>query len=681
MATTKLFYQQPLGGEIVYDKTIYQCITVEDTWMYIISIEDQNFGNGAVFLDGGDKDDNRYLRFSDIAGCAYKVQLTPTGSASFWVAGQTVTVNRKIYNPFNYKLNSPQLKLYIDTTSATWTPVTTSAAVSNINANSSTTISTMSSFTVPSPDIIGSDLFNIMSLCFNRGNGDPTGSLITSGNTDLGKNITAYPMVYFSSDCPLARPILMRPYIVMTRSGSGNVNSGATVTMTCKVYNRNDGKTSASGGTYSLQKVKVRLTLSGSGFSGNAGTIAWNGSSSQSYVEATGITISRTTNQNSPSYTTVTFTYTAPSTTTQGTVTITPSVTDWYYGSSYAFTSYPETGNTVQITVNAAGPVTHYFPFRILSPDGKSYLTRSDLEAYAEDLPGLYMYLGNQDAKGEWDDSIPYTQWNILSGYNTIWYVSSTIVDTLPAYGAYATSMCDEITFPEFDSEYDMPTTASYSAFNSAGIYDGSFATDICIAIGCEGNEIWLEEVNGAVNFKMEGYPCSTADTISHLYIRVSLYYQNSGYEPQRSRYRTLIFDVTKQWSYDGMSYSNTSYGGDCGKSAYSYQSTTTAISDTWGLYFLSTADLQPDDGWDTCGNAYIDGLKMSYSSSGTWVDASLGAVNPGNRYNSSFEFSGYDPSGMLSYGPGNGYAWYELCPVFTNPCTAYAVEEEVPEK
>ena len=673
MATTKLFYQQPIGGENVYGKAMNQCITQEDAYTTIAPVEDVNNSNGALWFNDPSKEDNRYLLFTDLGSCSYKVQLTPLGSATFWVAGQSASIVRKIYNPFNYKLNSAVIGASFVFTSIPPSFDFTIPATSNIAANSSTTNTTIN-ITVPSPEIIwGTDLANVPTIVFN-GQGGTNGTLISSGNTDLGKNLEAMPVPYYDTSGPLGRPILMRPYVEMTRSGSGNVNSGATVTLTCKVYNRNDGKTSASGGTYSLQKVKVRLTLSGSGFSGNAGTIAWGGSSSTSYVEATGITISRTTNQSSPSYATVTFTYTAPSTTTQGTVTITPSVTDWYYGSNYGFSSYPGTGNTVQITVNAAGPVTYYFPFRI-TIDGKSYMTRSEFEAYASDLSTLYMRL---DYKADVD--IPYSNWQILSGYNTIWYVSTTQYSVVSALEAYGHSDCDEIAFNDLSETYNMPTTVSYSAFNSAGINDGWANNSICVAVGCGYDcEIYFDWDGVIMSFTAtpegaDAMPLNTLRKLQHLYFKIQLTYQNGSYNSGKSRVRTLVYDFSKR-VYNGkdQQWENGVINGTYSGEYMSCSTGPTAISDTWNFYNLTDVDFMYGNGSSSYGAAYISYIGIS-SDNSVYYDLSLenDCQTLYNRCWGIGEFvSIYDTFNNDNAGSRYNYTWNQLCGSLVNVCGA----------
>lgn len=673
MSTTKLFYQEPIGGNSAYEKAMNQCVTVYDA-MSMPAIE-SNAEHGCVWLSAGDKEeDNRYLRFTDVYGCSYKVELIPMGAESYWVEGQTAIFSRKIYNPFNYKLNSPSINVYETFTSIPPYPAFSIPAVSNINANSSTTFSTIT-ITVPSPEIIYDSIANMLDLLFNAMGDDPTGTLLTSGNTDMSKNIKAYPVPYWSSNCPLARPILTRPYIVLTRVGSGNVNSGATVTIYCDIYNRNDGKTSASGGSYNVQKVKARLTLSGSGFSGNAGTIAYSGGSSTTYVEATGITINRTTNQLNPSYTRVTFTYTAPSSTTQGTVTITPSVTDWYYGSNDAFTSYPGTGNTVQITVNPSVQM-YYFPFKIITENG-TYLTRSNIENYADDPSGLVFDI--PDIDGESHDYVPFSYWETLQGYDTVWYLPTTFPDTMYPTAA---SSCDSMEYEDWDSEYSIPSTISYSAFVQAGLYDFLITSGGCAVAGCGFDaDIYFEWDSVTLSFTASqevgtnAMPLDSQNRLQHLYFKIQLIYQNSSYNSGKSRTRTLVYDFSKM-VYDSTmdTWESGSIGSTYNTSDYVACSTgPVAISDTWNTYNLTDADFMYGDGSSNYGAAYISYIGIS-SNNSTYSDLSLEGVCQ-TLYSRCWGIGGYsdiyDSFNMDNMNSPYTYMWNSLCGSLTNLCSA----------
>ena len=51
MATTKLFYQTPIGGSNIYDRNSNACIPVSVVEEAIIGVDEVNMYNGGVFFD------------------------------------------------------------------------------------------------------------------------------------------------------------------------------------------------------------------------------------------------------------------------------------------------------------------------------------------------------------------------------------------------------------------------------------------------------------------------------------------------------------------------------------------------------------------------------------------------------------------------------------------------------
>lgn len=621
MPTTKLFYQTPIGGVAYFDKPLNACITEEQASMGVGFVgELANDFNGSVAFDIAPMNDsNKYIKFTDIMAVGYKVLLDLVdqlqgGTPPYLIEGMGVKAKYTYYNPFNYPLSVGQLDLHLYYTSMLLTPEVTLPANSNVPANSATTTTTMSTrFLVRTPDVEGNTLYNIPIWKFNI-NRTEDSRLLTSGNTDISANLIAYPIPYYSTSGCMAKEVIFRPYVVLRRSRGGNLNSGATETIYADVYNKNEK---------SFTNLKVTLSLSGSGFSGGSGTL--------SRTTLAGITVGATTSQNNITKTTVSFTYTAPSSTSRGTATIRPNINAFYYNginmNNHA-QYWSGTGNTISITVNAAAPAARYLPFYITFEG--TYVTANDFGTYFQD--GITLNVG------------PCTDHNTLQGVpntmsdetgGTIFYFSTTTFSSITYDNScpmlLATDGDYEFSSNELDVDYTLPTSATFSAFRSAGIFtlEGAYSP---VGGSCGAGAIIKldQDQNGIIFFsaypeESSAIPLDANGYLRHLYLRLKLHYQNSSYSPGFSRDRTLIYDLASRvWNSRSGSYENGVIGNyydesnyfDCATNVY-------AISDTWANARISVMDLAANGGSSSYGGAYIS-IELSTSTSGPWSDLSL---------------------------------------------------------
>lgn len=620
MPTTKLFYQTPIGGVAYFDKPLNACITEEQASMEVhFGAGLANDFNGSVAFDIDPTDSNKYIKFTDTMAVGYKVLLDLVdqlqgGTPPYLIEGMGVKAKYTYYNPFNYPLSVGQLDLHLSYTSVRLTPEVTLPANSNVPANSATTTTTMSTrFLVSTPDVVGNTLYNIPYWEFNIYRTEDS-QLLTSGNTDISANLIAYPIPYYSTSGCMAKEVIFRPYVVLRRSRGGNLNSGATETIYADVYNKNEK---------SFTNLKVTLSLSGSGFSGGSGTL--------SRTTLAGITVGATTSQNNITKTTVSFTYTAPSSTSRGTATIRPNINAFYYNginmNNHA-QYWSGTGNTISITVNAAAPAARYLPFYITFEG--TYVTANDFGTYFQD--GITLNVG------------PCTDHNTLQGVpntmsdetgGTIFYFSTTTFSSITYDNScpmlLATDGDYEFSSNELDVDYTLPTSATFSAFRSAGIFtlEGAYSP---VGGSCGAGAIIKldQDQNGIIFFsaypeESAAMPLDANGYLRHLYLRLKLHYQNSSYSPGFSRDRTLIYDLasrvrnSRSGSYEngviGNYYDESNYF-DCATNVY-------AISDTWANARISVMDLAANGGSSSYGGAYIS-IELSTSTSGPWSDLSL---------------------------------------------------------
>ena len=671
MATTKLFYQTPIGGVSMFNKAMNACVTYEDT-MIPIEIDVCNAMNGYAWLytdDISSGEELKYLKFTDISQVWFKVQLDlidtlNNNSPVYLLEGMTVKPRYTYYNPFNYKLSVGNLDLHMYYTSQDLTPKKTLPTNSNVPANSATTTTTMSSnFKIPSPDVVYPDLYSIPAWAFNLSRVEDS-RLHTSGNTDISGNVVATPVPYFSTSGCMAKEVVCRPYVVLRRNGSGNVNSGTTVTLYADVYNKNPK---------SFTNLKVALSLSGSGFSGGSGTL--------STTTLTGITVGSTASQANINKTTVSFTYTAPSSTSQGTATITPQIKEFSYnGSSMSNIAryWPGTGSTVSITVNAAAPATRYLPF-YMKCEGV-YLTANDFSTYFGD--NMYLNVG-PCTDGNHMEGVPNTM-SDGSGH-TIFYFSTTTFSSITMDKACAMLVSTTGDY-EFSSEaheenYTLPTSATLSAFRSAGIFTLE-GYNVAPAVGCGAGAIIKLDQNqyGTIFFsaypeESVAIPLDTSGRLQHLYLRLQLHYQNSSYASGFSRDRTLIYDLASRISSDGgSSYVSGTIGNIYDESMYSNCATNVyAVSDTWGNSQITVMDLAAQGGSSSYGGAYISGIHLSTSTSGPWSDLSIDG-SPYTFYNRTWILGDIDAT-LQTYLMSDEqtspytYYWCSMVATLQNPC------------
>lgn len=673
MPTTKLFYQTPIGGVAYFDKPLNACITEEQASMEV------HFGpglandfNGSVAFDIDPTDSNKYIKFTDTMAVGYKVLLDLVdqlqgGTPPYLIEGMGVKAKYTYYNPFNYPLSVGQLDLHLSYTSVRLTPEVTLPANSNVPANSATTTTTMSTrFLVSTPDVVGNTLYNIPYWEFNIYRTEDS-QLLTSGNTDISANLIAYPIPYYSTSGCMAKEVIFRPYVVLRRSRGGNLNSGATETIYADVYNKNEK---------SFTNLKVTLSLSGSGFSGGSGTL--------SRTTLAGITVGATTSQNNITKTTVSFTYTAPSSTSRGTATIRPNINAFYYNginmNNHA-QYWSGTGNTISITVNAAAPAARYLPFYITFEG--TYVTANDFGTYFQD--GITLNVG------------PCTDHNTLQGVpntmsdetgGTIFYFSTTTFSSITYDNScpmlLATDGYYEFSSNELDVDYTLPTSATFSAFRFAGIFtlEGAYSP---VRGSCGAGAIIKldQDQNGIIFFsaypeESAAMPLDANGYLRHLYLRLKLHYQNSSYSPGFSRDRTLIYDLasrvrnSRSGSYEngviGNYYDESNYF-DCATNVY-------AISDTWANARISVMDLAANGGSSSYGGAYIS-IELSTSTSGPWSDLSLIGNLP-TFYNRTWILGDIDTA-LQSYLQEDEqtspytYYWCSMMDTLKEPCTQMA--------
>lgn len=673
MPTTKLFYQTPIGGVAYFDKPLNACITEEQASMGVGFVgELANDFNGSVAFDIDPTDSNKYIKFTDTMAVGYKVLLDLVdqlqgGTPPYLIEGMGVKAKYTYYNPFNYPLSVGQLDLHLSYTSVRLTPEVTLPANSNVPANSATTTTTMSTrFLVSTPDVVGNTLYNIPYWEFNIYRTEDS-QLLTSGNTDISANLIAYPIPYYSTSGCMAKEVIFRPYVVLRRSRGGNLNSGATETIYADVYNKNEK---------SFTNLKVTLSLSGSGFSGGSGTL--------SRTTLAGITVGATTSQNNITKTTVSFTYTAPSSTSRGTATIRPNINAFYYNginmNNHA-QYWSGTGNTISITVNAAAPAARYLPFYITFEG--TYVTANDFGTYFQD--GITLNVG------------PCTDHNTLQGVpntmsdetgGTIFYFSTTTFSSITYDNScpmlLATDGYYEFSSNELDVDYTLPTSATFSAFRFAGIFtlEGAYSP---VRGSCGAGAIIKldQDQNGIIFFsaypeESAAMPLDANGYLRHLYLRLKLHYQNSSYSPGFSRDRTLIYDLasrvrnSRSGSYEngviGNYYDESNYF-DCATNVY-------AISDTWANARISVMDLAANGGSSSYGGAYIS-IELSTSTSGPWSDLSLIGNLP-TFYNRTWILGDIDTA-LQSYLQEDEqtspytYCWCSMMDTLKEPCTQMA--------
>lgn len=351
-----LFYQTPLGGTSAYGD-LKKCICVNNTKSLVPegitaydAYLDTHLTEGTVILEiSSSYPANRYQTFNRVRYGVYSVSANcrdtiTNATPTYLVEGEEIRCGStyRITNPFNYALTTASTSMYY-----TFTPNTTTGGVaflsgslghtSQVPANSYITkVGATHNLTIPSPVISGQNLFNFMYL-YNSSN---TAKLITSASTYFSSNMA---MKCIFKGLPFEKPVLKKPYIVLSTNDSTTIDGGDAIEIYMDIYNPNNGMTSFTGGTVSTTNVTGRISVS-------SGTIRYSNNSSGLTAEVTGVTIPRTVDFTNISKVRYTFTYLAPTVSTQDI--LIPTVPNWNYDTFTLGNTYSGTGSTLTITVN-----------------------------------------------------------------------------------------------------------------------------------------------------------------------------------------------------------------------------------------------------------------------------------------------------------------------------------------
>jgi hypothetical protein len=242
-----------------------------------------------------------------------------------------------------------------------------------------------------------------------------------------------------------------------------------------------------------------------------------------------------------------------------------------------------------------------------------------------------------------------------------------------------------EFTSWAISGNYTLPTSATLSAFRSAGIFtlEGYNVS----VVGCGAGAIIKldQDQYGSIFFsaypeESAAMPLDTNGYLQHLYLRLKLHYQNSSYGSGFSRDRTLIYDLASRvWNSESGSYENGVIGNNYDESTYFNCATNVyAFSDTWGNAQISVLDLAANGGSSSYGGAYISGIELSTSTSGPWQDLSLAGVSR-TFYNRTWILGDID-STLQTYLMNDEqtspytYYWCSMIDALKEPCAQGAV-------
>lgn len=483
-----LFYQKPIGGTS-YFGSLERCISEKDAKNMYDTIETTYsnvthpknlYGkyNNVVICTTSSTQTDKLITMDKADTVFFEVYFpypTLTGSTTSiqtFVEGEMITFSMYIYNRFNYQLNLPNgvtiLPHYFNSNNESsgqhaFSSYFIVSSSLTINGNSNQTVSFTTE--VKSPIITGGTIYNSIGMLPLALGHDV---LVTSGNTNIGKNLTAIPSIRLANNRPWAIPVLKRPYVVLSRSGTGDVITGQTLTITAKVYNANNNGVS-------LFNVKTKLSLSGSGLSSGPGTIKYGSGTASTTAETTISMIAETTNYSSITNTAITFTYTAPSSTSNGVVTITPTVPSWRI-SGNSFENLPGSGGTLTLNIKAVSdPQYYYYPFRVYGVNGTQYTGVDDLAGHIVNLSD-----NNATSCACWDDGGGYCDSQCVSAVvssvtngssDRVYYARVATADTTTYFeNLYITEFYDGGTNEGGSSEIYRTTGSTYAAFNAAGI-------------------------------------------------------------------------------------------------------------------------------------------------------------------------------------------------------------------
>lgn len=445
------------------------------------------------------------------------------------VEGDVVRLLFRIRNPFKYPITQKATYLYTGYTSVVEShKVALLTSNYGCNANSETSIRTGNTFTISAPEKNSGNRVDTMWFGLNILENDPEGELQCSGCTDIGKKLPMVSVLYNNASATtygkdaalLSKPVLALPYVKIVRaSGSGNVNSGATVNMYVRVYNPNG---------YNMTNAVIRIEVTGTGFSDSVGQISWNSNNSYgSVISKTGITVNLTSAanyQSNDTYKQYSFYYKAPSSTTQGTATISGTITGSTIDGRTGIKG-PSRGNG-QIVVNATAPANpqyYYYPFRAYDIDGNQ-ITSSSI---VWNIATLSTKSGGECAC--WDDgggwcggacSGTFTFGSVLNGSSDRVYYARVATSVTTTYfdNLSLTEFYDGGTYEAYNDYIHRTSGSTYAAFSSAGIADLYFGQEVVE----EPFVIYIDTYDNGIKFADGPISPGFSDEVDYITVRLS---------------------------------------------------------------------------------------------------------------------------------------------------------------
>ena len=304
--------------------------------------------------------------------------------------------------------------------------------------------------------------------------------------------------------------VIQRPYITVTRSSGGNVNSGSTTTFYLRIYNPNK---------YNMTGARVRFEVTGSGFSGAVGTVNQGSGTYATGVTITNVSAATTSNWSSISYKEYTCHYKAPSTTTQGTATINAFFESG--GTIDGVTGITGASASLSITVNASvQPSAYYYPFRAYDSNG---LQINNINFFAGG--DIQLCTNNDCVNGVHGDPeySDVTLSGITNGNEKIFYlcvmtgVSTSYFDEMRIYNVPDAGSADML--EAYAAGLSRASVNTYAALNSAGIVDMYFYYAGTV-VGCD-SPVKFYSSDG-INLMICGGDVATDYAISTITIRVN---------------------------------------------------------------------------------------------------------------------------------------------------------------
>lgn len=384
--------------------------------------------------------------------------INTTPNVSHFVAGEDVYFNTKVVNPFKHDIELQGIiyaYVHFNDTDNSINYLTAFHLYSGTQTfpkNAQTVLGNSDPLTMPAPVIKNGTLYNRIRIYILPH------TKIDLQSTTVGDYINAYPTLLFSA-CTATDIVLNRPYLKITRtSGSGALTAGETATITVTAYNPNP---------YSATGMGVTFSLSGSGLSGDAGSISGNLSN---------ISINSTSNyasESSYATTTRTATYTAPSSTSSGSVTISATFSGCSIDGRTGITGTCVSSITIDISEDTSN--VRYMPFYMHDLDTGGYLEAADIPTYfGSNTVTVTMNPCGDIAMTEYNGTLS----TMNNGYGqTIFYYPTTDTTELKYDESCSPIVIQGIDYefsidPSiFNNDYTLPSTATLAAFNAAGIF------------------------------------------------------------------------------------------------------------------------------------------------------------------------------------------------------------------